>query len=280
MVRQVLELTDTEREAGRIASYSVSGTSIEDIFLNLMHSGPQVDDLEKSRSSSPSLPVLHSTSTTVDLTNGRRRSPLSQAFTIFHKRALIARRSWLTPVLAVLVAVAGSCVPTFFLSDRAQTCIATFRNSTIVPVYLPYSPEGPIGEIFVGARVLETPPGLISTLGPTTQSVQVQNITDNSTFVDTIRQDFLNLPIGGISADLQNGSTLVAWEATAPGLTGVILLNLASNILYTNALNTSGKADGIPHLITANYESFPEVNAGTLVALKWVAFFGAAMVGD
>ncbi|OCH92960.1 P-loop containing nucleoside triphosphate hydrolase protein [Obba rivulosa] len=277
VVREVLELADAEREAGQIASYSVSGTSIEDIFLNLMHTGSQVDELEKTHSSSPSLPALNSSSASVELTNGRRRSPLSQAFTIFHKRLLITRRSWLTPALAVLVAVAGACVPTFFISNRAQTCITTFHNATTIPVYLPYSPEGFVAELATGARVLETPPGIISTLGPTTQLLQVQNITDNATFVDTIRQDFLNLPIGGISVDLQNGSTLVAWEATSPGLTGVIMLNLASNILYNNALNTSGKANGIPHLIAANYESLPIVNAGTLVALKWVAFFGAAM---
>ncbi|OBZ68485.1 ABC transporter A family member 2 [Grifola frondosa] len=272
-VRQVLELVEAERDAQRVASYSVMGTSIEDIFLGLMHVDTQseeIDKVEKEHSSTPSLPTLPLTLT---LTDGRRRSPLSQAFTIFHKRALIVRRSWLTPLLVVLVAVAGSCIPIFFISGRAQTCVKTFHNATTIPLYLPFSPLGVVGEIATGGRVLASPPGIIQTLGNTTSLVQVSNIADNATFVNTITQDFRNQSLGGISVDLQSGSSLFAWEATPPGLTGLVMLNLVSNVLYNHAHSSSGTAS----LITANYQSFPGIDAGTLVALKWVAFFGAAM---
>ncbi|CAL1693884.1 unnamed protein product [Somion occarium] len=276
VVQRVLQLVDDERGTYNIASYSVLGTSIEDIFLDLMHNDTQSDDLEKQDDAST--PSLAAVSPPLKLTNGRKRSPLSQAFTIFHKRALVARRSWLTPFLAVLVAVAGSCIPLFFLSDRPQSCTATFRSVSAVPLYLPSSPLL-LTSTLPGSQfeVLTSPPGILSGLGPSAAILPVANIPDNATFVNTIEQTFLDQSFGGISIDPQSGSALVAWEATPPGMNGLILLNLASNVLYNQALNSSGQSTGNASLIAANYQNFPGISAGTLVALKWVAFFGAAM---
>ncbi|CCL98836.1 uncharacterized protein FIBRA_00841 [Fibroporia radiculosa] len=303
-VHKVLEQIELDREAGRVASYSVLSTSIEDIFLELMHSNN--DDIpekaEKIEHNSdagsdtaehkeaeqtvktpdiPLLPVLsRGQAAVLELTTGRRRSPLGQAFTIFHKRALIARRSWLTPLLVIIIAVAGSCVPLFFISGRPyQSCVQTFRNTTSVPIYLPMSPVTLAGasETVFGEQVLASPPGILSSLGPTMEMVPVDNIANNATFIDTVNQNYLNLTLGGVSVDFDTGASLIAWEATPPGLTGLVMLNLASNLLYNHALNQSGKGAGIPQIIGANYQDFPGFNAGTLVALKWVAFYGAAM---
>ncbi|KAI0069551.1 P-loop containing nucleoside triphosphate hydrolase protein, partial [Panus rudis PR-1116 ss-1] len=178
IVQRVLQLIEDERTKYNIASYSVLGTSIEDIFLDLMHTSsnedtrpPSTEIKEKppskiqSTCSSP-IPSLdtHANTTTntkqpMSLTPGRKCSPLSQAFTIFHKRMLIARRSWLTPFLTVVVAVAGSCVPLFFLSNRPQTCQRSFRPVQSVPLYLPSSPVL-LGAEVAGRRVLESPPGV------------------------------------------------------------------------------------------------------------------------
>ena len=281
-VQKVLELVEGSRETYGVASYSVMGTSIEDIFLGLMHDDTPSEDKELEKTGSSATPSLDHTSrstTPLQLTNGRRRSPLSQALTIFHKRILIAKRSWLTPCLAVLVAVAGSCIPIFFLSGRAtQTCVTRFRTVPQTPLYLPASPLGFIAEVALGSRVLESPPGIISTLS-NTSLLLTQNITDNATFVNTIDQTFLNQSFGGVSINTQTGASLFAWEATPPGLTGLVMLNLVSNTLYNNALNETGRAAAAaPSVILANYQTFPGIAAGTLVALKWVAFFGAAMV--
>ncbi|RPD82722.1 P-loop containing nucleoside triphosphate hydrolase protein [Lentinus tigrinus ALCF2SS1-7] len=284
-VQKVFELVENNREMYGVASYSVMGTSIEDIFLGLMHDDtpsedkhPEDKELEKTGSSAtPSLDHTPRSTPPLQLTNGRRRSPLSQALTIFHKRVLIAKRSWLTPCLAVLVAVAGSCIPIFFLSGRAtQTCVTKFRTVPQTSLYLPASPLGFIAEVALGSRVLESPPGIISSLS-NTSLLLTQNITDNATFVNTIDQTFLNQSLGGVSIDTQTGASLFAWEATPPGLTGLVMLNLVSNILYNNALNETGRAAAAPSVILANYQNFPGIAAGTLVALKWVAFFGAAM---
>ncbi len=277
-VHAVLQLVEDEKEVYNVSSYSILGTSIEDIFLGLMHTDIESEEIDKvdefPPSSTPSLPPL--TVAPLELTHGRRRSPLSQAFTIFHKRALIARRSWLTPALAILVAVAGTCVPLFFLSNRATTCTTKFQTQFPMPLYLPTSaalfPQefGPSGEVLV------SPPGILTTLGPSTAALQVQGVASNSSFVNEIQQTFRNQSVGGVSVDLQSGSTLVAWEATPPGTTGLILLNLASNIVYNHALNTTNKPS--PRLITASYENLPGVSGEVLNALKWLAFYGAAMV--
>ncbi|KAI0931158.1 hypothetical protein AcV5_005295 [Taiwanofungus camphoratus] len=278
-VQAVLELVETEREAHRITSYSVLSTSIEDIFLELMHDSPgiQSEESEKDKGSDRSVPIAPA----LELTNGRRRSPLGQALTIFSKRVIIARRSWLTPLLTILVAVAGTCVPLFFVSGRSrQTCgVTSVYTPDTISLYPPYSPIILTGasNSTPGAQLLTSPPGILSTLGPVFYDVPVQNVTDNTIFVDTINQDHRNLSLGGVSVDLQSGSVLIAWEASPPGLTGLVMLNLASNLIYNRLLNASGSVKGIPGIIVANYQDFPGFNAETLTALKWVAFFGAAM---
>ncbi|KIK34896.1 hypothetical protein CY34DRAFT_17399 [Suillus luteus UH-Slu-Lm8-n1] len=244
-----------------------------------------VDGTEKSISSSGGVyqPILAELTDdpfappgALQLTDGRPRSPLSQALTIFYKRALVARRSWLTPLLAVLIAVCGSCIPLVFLSGQDTTCATQFENEIVIPLYFPDSPIY-LPALGPGTQILESPPNIIATLGTTSSFLQTENIPDNATFVSTINQDYLNLTFGGISIDLQTGDSLFAWEASPPGLTGPTMMNLVTNILYNRALNQSGNVASTPNLIYANYAAFPHLAAGTLVDLKWVAFFGAAM---
>lgn len=81
--------------------------------------------------------------------------------------------------------------------------------------------------------------------------------------------------------DLDADSSLFAWEASSPGYTGASMLNLVSNVLYNRALNTTGQgSDDVDPLIQSTLQTFPTANAGTLFALKWIAFFGAAMVSE
>ena len=57
-----------------------------------------------------------------------------------------------------------------------------------------------------------------------------------------IAQNYQNLSLGGSSLDLSTGNSLMAWEATPPGLNAPALLNLASNIFYNRALNSTGNS--------------------------------------
>ena len=97
--------------------------------------------------------------------------------------------------------------------------------------------------------------------------------------MQTIDDSFRNQSFGGVSVDSQTGAALLAWEATPPGFTGLVMLNLVSNLLYSSALNASNSAaaNAAGGVINANYQNLPALAAGTLVDLKWVAFFGAAM---
>ena len=265
-VEQVLRLIDSEKGNFGIASYDVHGTSIEEIFLDLMNQSDKPDTDEKR------LPQNSSNSATVDMNDGRRRAVLSQAFTIFYKRALIARRSWLAPLLTVVIAVTGSCVPLFFMATRVQSCTKTLDEPLFVPLFLPDFLSETFGSEL---PLLASPPNITSSLGYATSSLVVNNVADNATFVSTIDQTFRDLDLGGISIDLQTRNSLVAWTATPPGFIGPVMLNLASNILFNHALNSSG--DNVT-LITADYDSLPRVSGGTLFALKWAGFFGLAMV--
>ncbi|KDQ62888.1 hypothetical protein JAAARDRAFT_168184 [Jaapia argillacea MUCL 33604] len=298
VVESVLQVLDAEGSGYGVASYDVYGTTIEDIFLDLMsrESHPSVDGQPPSDSQRSSSAGDHqlaatekpihtrasstmgsSSSVALALTDGRRRSPYTQAFTIVHKRFLVARRSWLTPVLAVVIAVAGCCVPLFFMSGRAPTCAITYLDSPSIPLYAPISPI-----VFSGVgtgldQVITSPPNITATLGTTGRFLQTINLPDNATFVNTIDQNYRNITLGGVSMNVQTRDALIAWEGTSPGLTALTMLNLATNLQYALAMNSSGMATSAPSLIMANYQDFPPVNAGTLFALKWVAFFSAAM---
>jgi hypothetical protein len=275
IIQQVLELLDNEARSGRIASYDILGTTIEDIFLDLVGKNEPTDG-EKAPRSTVSRPPLPE-ATGMDLPTGRPVSPFKQALTIFHKRLLITRRNWLTPVLTILVAVAGACIPLVFIVGKQQSCVRRFRNATSTPLYFPSSPLVPF-TFGNSSRVFTSPPNIVQTLGNSTDFFRTANIPDNEAFVNLISQNYRNLSLGGISIDLNSGTSLVAWEASPPGLTGPIMLNLASNILYNRALNASGNGARTPSIIRANYSPLPPLAAGTLVSLRWIAFFGAVMV--
>ena len=274
IVRQVLGLLDDDTNRHAIASYDILGTTIEDIFLDLMSKNESPDDSEKLLEGASS-PHLEGKSNIVDLPTGRPVSPFRQAFTIFYKRTLILKRSWLTPLLTVIIAVAGATIPIVFIGGELESCSVRFLNTTSTPLYLPSLLFTTLGS---SSSVITSPPNITATLGNTTEFFPITDVPDNATFVNFISQNFANLSLGGVSLDPNTGASLIAWEATPPGITGLSMLNLATNLLYTRALNMSGNAVRIPTLILANYGTFPPVDASTLVSLKWVIIFGAAMV--
>jgi ATP-binding cassette subfamily A (ABC1) protein 3 len=280
VIGEVLDQLEYEMVSGNIRSYDILGTTIEDIFLDLMaeHNG------EKFSSQDSSTPTLTNSLSSfsiaknpvMDLPNGRIVNPFRQAFTIFHKRVLIARRSWLTPLLTILIAIAGACIPLIFIKGRNQSCVPDAKTITAVPLFLPISPlarnstiDGPF------PRILASPPGILSSLG---NILKLTNIVDNATFMSTVPLERHNLALGGISVDIATGNSVVAWEASPPGVRGSAMLNLLSNVLYNRALNLSGTASPDASTIATNYAPFSRVASATLVYLKWLCFFGGVMV--
>ena len=277
IIGKVLDQLEYEMKCENIRSYDILGTTIEDIFLDLMaeHNGEKVSQ----HSSTPTLTNSLSSFSiakhpVMDLPNGRIVNPFRQAFTIFHKRVLIARRSWLTPVLTILIAIAGTCIPLIFIKGRSQSCVPDTKTIRSMPLFLPISP---LARTTDGApsRILVSPPGILSPLGTI---LGVTNIVNNATFMSDIPLERHDLALGGISVDLSTGNSVVAWEASPPGIRASAMLNLLSNVLYNRALDLSRMASPIPSIIFTNYAAFSTVASGTLVYLKWLCFFGGAMV--
>lgn len=286
VVQRVLGLLDEEGGQHCVRSYDVLGTSIEDIFLQLMANerrGPSHVP-RKSVSSTDSLsatlgnddPPPLSIPPTLSLTDGRARSPFKQALVIFYKRTLIFRRSWLTPLLAIVVAICGSAIPLVFLRNQPPTCTLVYQSENPMPIYWPISPI--VNRTSAPEPILTSPPGITTTLGSTASHILLTDMPDNATFVSTIERHYLDIPFGGISVDLETGESLVAWQTAQAGLVGMAMLNLVTNILYNRALNLTGNAATQASLITPDYAAFPPVVSNTFAGLKWAAFFGAAMV--
>jgi len=283
-VKHVLELIQGRKAELEIEGYQVHGTTIEDIFLQLMAkenqgvledlSGEPTEEekLEKANSKAESsedhveLSVLSRTTATkpLTLTNSRKRSALSQSFTVLYKRLLILRRSWLSPLLTILVATCGATIPIFFMNGRdPDTCRRAFAAADSVQLYLGNSPYSSLVDLAIpnpSGHLVVSPPGIIDSLGPSMQAVNVTNVQDNATFVSTIDSNFMNLSLGGLSFNPNTGESLIAWEGSPIGLTSSTILNLASNILYNRALNATGKGDGVPRIIAAAYQAFPALD--------------------
>lgn len=283
VVQRLLEFLDHDGGAFHVISYDILGTTIEDIFLDLMvkhniaASGKPMTEKEIEDHKNGIEPGSEVDSAALNLTNGRPVSPFRQAFTIFHKRMLIAKRSWLTPLLTILIAVAGTCIPLVFITGKSSSCTRPLRALQPISLYLPNSRLLPF-QLDDNSAALVSPPGLIDTLGPTASLLRVANLADQAAFVSDVQQNYRNLALGGVSLNTETNEVIFAWEADSPGTLSAAMLNLASNVLYNRALNATGDAARTPLLIRANYAPFPARAAGTLFALQWVFFFGAVMV--
>ena len=290
IVQHILASLENEERKGRIGGYEVNGTSLEDIFLDLMgkdremHEDDDQDSSLDEKLDGSDLPTPAASAdpanphpTPLDLTPARPTSLLYQSFTIFYKRLLVLRRSWLSPLLAVAIACCGACVPLIFLNDRAPTCAITFRPTRISPLLLPLSQVGtqavlvsafpndengqPISDDDVIPRI--APPGVLDVLGPVVALVPTVKLADRPSFIQNIEQNVRNLSTGGIWVDTSSRQAVLAYEATDT-LNGPTMLNLVSNVLFSSAGGAEGRT------IVANYMPFPLRAAQGLSALKWV----------
>ncbi|KAJ7137890.1 hypothetical protein C8R44DRAFT_975855 [Mycena epipterygia] len=283
VVGRVLVLLDAQAGKYGVVSYDVLGVTIEDIFLDLMTKN-QVQALPEEPDNEP--PIRSVPPAILKLADGRAISPLRQASIIFYKRVLIARRSWLAPLAAIAIAVTGSVWPVELMLKRPRTCVKVFGETFSRPLYAPVSESienigyvAPNGSfIFVSAPIFDSPPGIISTLGPSTTSLNVTDFADTAAFTKNIDENYQTIVTGGVSFDFTAGSSLFVWEAKDATLLGPTMLNLLTNILLNHGLNASGKAGNTPTLIQVSYEEFPSlIDAATFLALQWLVLFGAVM---
>jgi hypothetical protein len=152
VVDRVLRLLDRESGKCSIVSYDVLGTSIEDIFLELMRKvdAPEGgDEIEKSIAPL-SISFDQPKPVALNLAIGRATSLCQQAWTIFYKRSLILRRSRQTPLMTVVIAVASLAVPLVFTADLSQACVKTVDVSD-TDIFL-FPPTSPILAVYGDCR--------------------------------------------------------------------------------------------------------------------------------
>lgn len=208
----------------------------------------------------------------VDLAEGRPTSFLLQAAVLWRKRMLIARRGWVVPFLAAVLAIGGACIPLFFLHNRQNRCI---RNDHADMRYSLFLPISPFSWNSTGRTYVAPPDALASLQYPMPGPYPLQN---DSAFRTAIEATYNYIDTGGISVKLDNTTTF-AWEASPGNIAGNVMLNLASNTMFNIALNTSGRAVGYGPKINGEIQPMPSITPrGIGPAVKWIAFFGSSMV--
>ncbi|QRV97329.1 ABC transporter [Ceratobasidium sp. AG-Ba] len=295
IVAHVLEELEEAKEKLGIVSYDVTGPTLEGVFLKLISS-----EEEPNKSSSeikPELKLYESAICLNDdstrekhigsdsesnneqkldilpLSDGRRTSPFRQALTGFHKRLLIFRRSQLAYALMTFIGIAGSCGPLIFMKGRSNTCALNGDLDMQIPLYYPLTrfwldwvlredPEryGPV----------ISPPDLLQVLG--TSDAPQKRAQNAAAFDQILKQSYKNLLLGGL--EVYNGQATIAWEASSRSFSGLVLLNLASNVLLSDAVQRNGTGP----LIAAFYQGLPGTQMAAIgPAAKWEGFFSAAM---
>ena len=276
IVGQALRLVENSKQELDIMSYDVLGTTIEEIFLDLL----AIEDKEVEENSDTS-PVEKPSLSDLVLSNGRMRTPWAQATTIFYKRALISRRSWLAPLLAMAVGISGAWWPIRFVKGGVVSC-EHFDNNRYDSILYPPTLYGNNNSI------VASPPDLIPFANATLPELFVSQIPpgnalfmpfrpvdDQKALVETINQNYKNYSIsGGLSVNFEQQEVLVAYQMFT---TGLQMFNLVSNIYFEHAKNITNRTPPANRII-ASVGTLPKMSSESLATLQWLAIFGAAMV--
>ncbi|KAG8799616.1 hypothetical protein FRC17_007080, partial [Serendipita sp. 399] len=243
VVREVLDVFETEKAAGTISSYEVHGTSLEDIFIGLMGRSTQdsdghiVEDAAGKEGEGTVVAPVESdsrqTPTTeaedpkpLVLSNGRRTWFYQQAWTVYRKRLLILRRAWLGPLLAMAIACSGACIPLFFMKDRVKTCEPDFVPSYTQSLMLPwssatnyqgfgnFSTSSSISSYMNAYTAIIAPPDALAPLSGFFTSVRVNTVVDRQALLDNIQANAKNISFGGIFINPAANDSLVTFEVS------------------------------------------------------------------
>ncbi|TFK42145.1 hypothetical protein BDQ12DRAFT_703521 [Crucibulum laeve] len=263
-VARVLVLIEAQKAQIGIASYDVLGASIEDVFLDLTSDRasyvlPEPTFEPKSHLAlPPSTPPL-------ELRSGKPRSPVAQALTIFHKRSLIVRRSWLAPFLAIALGVLGAWWPLRFIGGTTRSCIRV--TASVDPALPLFPPSGGVNSIAI------FPPNILNGYGLWEGAYRY--VPDNATFMRVVAQQQPNkFFVGGVSLDVETGNSTIAWIAEKQGIP---MFNLASNMLFNLAVQLRYGANVGPVAIVTWYQPLPRLSWEDLLSLRWVVMFGTVM---
>ena len=286
VVERVLDTVDAQKNRLRILEYDVHGSSLDDVFRGLMQVGDGASSSTNTNKDTNNVPALSSTpiqpsrSTALTLRDSRQLGVLSQALVIFHKRLLILRRSWIAPLVMMVIPICASTLTLSQLKKRTVTCSVDIQPASPQELYLPnsdYFDFFPGKTIPVFDPIRQSPPNVVNLIAPSTSTL-FKNLPNNQSFLDEIDDNYLNISVGGISTDLSAYNALIAYDIGFISNTAMLLLNLASNLLYNTALNNTGHTASPSIVIDASHSTFAFVDLDAFDTLFWLLFFGLGMV--
>lgn len=279
------------RTQGEPLHFQVGSTSLEDVFLDLNADHPsrstsvteddastsQGGEGEKfydakeapSRTDDPeaSMPELGAGKGTLALSPGARRSKLrtwaGQAGTIFVKRLMVLRHSWVLPAIGVIATLLLLCIPLMFLIERTAGCAYMADTEELLPLSYPSA-------VGLGAQ-----PAVL-TFGDS----GLQSWADRSLLSYTKRdnrdqwQSYLDShmateKLGGASFANVTQEQIVAFEGSPRRNKGTVMLNLFSN----SVLQQLAPAQGSRWRISTYFQYIPGQDfSNTGSSLKWLVF--------
>ena len=302
LVRKIVYLLETEREnGGPKYAYQINSSTLDEVFLDLNAEiqTPAVVSAESDPDSSAAtlavvpvkdiVPVstpmaekdgsekdIESTHTTPDrqqddglvLTPGKKSSRFAifaDAYTIFLKRFIVLRRSFLLPIIAVVVVICAATIPLFFIKERKQTC--AFVSDERIPQSLTY-PYSIYPAKF--SPIVLAPGSLVSAFGSFPNAASyVRSVPDNTSFVNVFDTDYTNVTFGGVSLASGSAQSLFAFEGSSLENKGLSALNLLSNAM----LDEISPSTTAPLRIRLVFQFLASPSfLSTAQAFKWLAF--------
>ena len=295
---KAVEMLEDAKRQGHAIKYQLDGASIEQVFLDLNREPDRNDSTGMSTPIPPSdstppikeveipentvsekdleiTPQIDRAKTVlISLTPGRKPSFLLSipidAFTIFRKRLLIVRRGWLLPLVGIVVVIAATCIPLFFLADRVQTCEFVSDERRLLHLTYPSSPY----------PFAYTPPLIAPQSAFTNYSIPahyVDFVPDNQTFVNDIAMNISNISFGGISLSSSplTEASLFAWEGSNLENKGLSALNLLNNFVLDAKVGGTSLVQAFKINLDFQYLASPSF-LSTAQAMKWIGFLSAA----
>lgn len=245
-------------EQAGITEYSVSGPTIEEVFLKVADefpaetAGSQDDDArdqtDKDKSAAYSTPQL---------LTGKRIGMAHQAWILFRKRATILRRNYLPYAAALIIPIIAAGLVTLFLSDfELGDCSGRSAFSVDDTAPLPDDFEldlvlGPSNRLDMSALSNY----ISSTLGPAglPGNGGTSSFAENITFVDSLAEfndyisnNFHNVTPGGFFLGDNDSPPTLAWLGDSDISLASLIQNAMDSLLTNITISTRYQRFDIP----------------------------------
>ncbi len=260
-----LEQLEKQKRAGAVLDYDCVSASIENVFLklNIAHERDSGRDNGLTAAFAAEQVEGEGDAAVGALSDGRPRNFAALGFVQFLKRMHILRRSWIGPVLAVILSILGSIAALTFLRGRDASCVRGFSDTTVSQGGALYS----YGQVLVAPASLIAASEAVALPGVNTsifQGVTVQNFTETFSPSGPWQQ----ISLGGILGEPGQAPVFAYAADTSGPIIPIGLLSLIDNVLIA-------QAGGTPLQIVPSFQPLSRlsISSGLGTALRWAIIF-------